>query len=54
VRYRAQLAHRAVNVRRVGERLAIFDGPHLDPDHHGTMVDALVDLSRHEAPVVGN
>ena len=42
VRYRAQLTPCAVNVGRV----------HRDPDHHGTEVDALVDLSGHEARVV--
>jgi hypothetical protein len=52
VRYRPQLAQRVVNRRRVGQCLTVFDGPHLDPDHHGTSVDALVDLGGHETPVV--
>lgn len=52
VRYRAQLTQCAVNVGRVHHGLAVFGRPHRDPDHHGTEVDALVDLSGHEARVV--
>ena len=51
VRYRAELAQRAVNLGRVGESLAVFDRAHRDSDHHGTLVHALIDLSGHETLV---
>jgi hypothetical protein len=46
---RAQFAESIVNRGGVCERLAVLDALHLDSDHHGTVVDALVDLRGDEA-----
>ena len=40
-----------MHLGRVGEGLAVLDGPHRDSDHHGAVVDAFVDLRGNEALV---